>query len=222
MKEKRTIKGVKENTQNYKGKAVDTIKKIVALALTLGIMITAAQAIRMYNRWRDSKTNGIGVENVQKLKKVDFENVKSLVEEYRQAKENNDTEKIKSLEIKLSEGNYFEVLNESFKEQVVKSLGYDPQKVKVVSARDGVFLVDKEKASGRLLVDHTGQINSGVKYIDKNGKNPPIPQEMKEMIDALGKDISFARYRSIRDLEWHYSNFEYVGNYEIEKDDFER
>ena len=171
MKEKRTIKGVKENTQNYKGKAVDTIKKIVALALTLGIMITAAQAIRMYNRWRDSKTNGIGVGDVQKLKKVDFENVKSLVEEYRQAKENNDTEKIKSLEIKLSEGNYFEVLNESFKEQVVKSLGYDPQKVKVVSARDGVFLVDKEKASGRLLVDHTGQINSGVKYIDKNGKN---------------------------------------------------
>ena len=87
MKEKRTIKGVKENTQNYKGKAVDTIKKIVALALTLGIMITAAQAIRMYNRWRDSKTNGIGVGDVQKLKKVDFENVKSLVEEYRQAKE---------------------------------------------------------------------------------------------------------------------------------------
>lgn len=222
MKEKRTIKGVKDTDQKYTGRVVGTIKKIIALALTLGIIITAAQAIRMYNHWRDSKTNSVGVEDVQKLEKVTFEDVKSLVEEYRDAKENNDTEKIKALEEKLGKGNYFEVLNEKFKEEIVKSLGYDPQKVEVVVVRGGVFLIDREKASQRVIVDHTGQINPGVKYIDENGKNPPIPQEMKTMADTLGRDISFARFRNLRDLDGHYSNLEYVEDYEVEVDDIER
>ena len=83
-------------------------------------------------------------------------------------------------------------------------------------------LVDKEKASQRMIMDHTGQINPAVKYYDANGKNPPIPNEMKTMADNLGKDISFARFRGMKDLEEHYANFEYIKGYVLEVEDFER
>ena len=222
MKEKRTINGVKDTKQNYTGNVVGTIKKIIALALTLGIVITAAQAIRFFNHWRDAKGKDIVAEDVQKLKEVTFEDVKEIVKDYREAQENNDTERLKALEEKLQKGNYFEVLNSELKEQIVESLGLDTEKVEVVIARDGVFLVDKEKASQRMIMDHTGQINPAVKYYDANGKNPPIPNEMKTMADNLGKDISFARFRGMKDLEEHYANFEYIKGYVLEVEDFER
>ena len=222
MKEKKTIKGVKKTTQNYTGKVVNVVKKIIAVALLMGIMLTAAQAIRMFKHWYESRTNDVGVEDVQKQENVTFEDVKTLIEEYRAAIENNDVEEVKALESKLSKGNYFETLNEEFKEQVVESLGYDSQKVKIVTARDGVFLVDKKKAEKNMIFDHTGQINASVKYIDKNGKNPIIPQEIKTMVEAIGRDVSFARFRSLKDLERHYSNFEYVEDYVVELDDIER
>lgn len=222
MKEKRTINGVKDTKQNYTGNVVGTIKKIIALALTLGIVITAAQAIRFFNHWRDAKGKDVVAEDVQKLKEVTFEDVKEIVKDYREAQENNDTERLKALDEKLQKGNYFEVLNSELKEQIVESLGLDTEKVEVVIARDGVFLVDKEKASQRMIMDHTGQINPAVKYYDANGKNPPIPNEMKTMADNLGKDISFARFRGMKDLEEHYANFEYIKGYVLEVEDFER
>lgn len=222
MKEKRTINGVKDTKQNYTGNVVGTIKKIIALALTLGIVITAAQAIRFFNHWRDAKGKDVVAEDVQKLKEVTFEDVKEIVKDYREAQENNDTERLKALDEKLQKGNYFEVLNSELKEQIVESLGLDTEKVEVVIARDGVFLVDKEKASQRMIMDHTGQINPAVKYYDANGKNPPIPNEMKTMADNLGKDISFARFRGMKDLEEHYANFEYIKGYVLEIEDFER
>lgn len=36
------------------------------------------------------------------------------------------------------------------------------------------------------------------------------------MFNDLGTDMSVARYRGIRDLERHYSNYEYIEQYEIE------
>lgn len=222
MKEKREIKGVKDTNQNYKGNCCGIIKKILALVLAAGMIITAAEAIRMYNQWRASKTQGTGIGQQDKLKDVSFEDVKSIIEEYREAEKNNDTEKIKALNIKLNEGNYFGALYEEFREQMVESLGHDPEKVEVFIARDGVFLIDKEKASKRMIVDFTGQINSSVKYIGKDGKNPKIPSEMKEMVRKLGDDKSFAKYNGIRELDQHYSNYEYLLEYVPERDSGER
>ena len=150
------------------------------------------------------------------LKKVTFEDVKAIVEEYREAVESNDIEKQKSLNIKFAEGDYFSALLGKYKEQIVESLDLDPEKVEVVLARDGTFLVDKEKAKGKVIFDHAGQLLDSVKYLDKNGKNPQIPYEIKKMFNDLGTDMSVARYRGISDLERHYSNYEYIEQYEIE------
>lgn len=222
MREKKEINGIKDTEQNYKGNAYGVIKKIIALVLSAGMVITAAEALRMYNQWRASKTPETEISNQDKVKEVSFEDVKNLVEEYREAKRNNDTEKIKSLDLKLSQGNYFEVLFRNFKEQMVESLGFDSEKVEIVIARNGTFLVDKEKAKGKVIMDHTGQISSSVKYIDKTGKNPIVPSEMQEMASLLGTDISAAKYKKMSDLESHYSNFEYVLEYEPEIEDSER
>lgn len=216
MKEKRKINGIKDNNQNYKGNVSEIAKKIMALVLSLGMMITAAEAIRMYNQWRASKNPEVGIENHDELKKVTFEDVKAIVEEYREAVESNDIEKQKSLNIKFAEGDYFSALLGKYKEQIVESLDLDPEKVEVVLARDGTFLVDKEKAKGKVIFDHAGQLLDSVKYFDKNGKNPPIPYEIKKMFNDLGTDMSVARYRGISDLERHYSNYEYIEQYEIE------
>lgn len=216
MKEKRKINGIKDNNQNYKGNVSEIAKKIMALVLSLGMMITAAEAIRMYNQWRASKNPEVGIENHDELKKVTFEDVKAIVEEYREAVESNDIEKQKSLNIKFAEGDYFSALLGKYKEQIVESLDLDPEKVEVVLARDGTFLVDKEKAKGKVIFDHAGQLLDSVKYLDKNGKNPQIPYEIKKMFNDLGTDMSVARYRGIRDLERHYSNYEYIEQYEIE------
>lgn len=216
MKEKRKINGIKDNNQNYKGNVSEIAKKIMALVLSLGMMITAAEAIRMYNQWRASKNPEVGIENHDELKKVTFEDVKAIVEEYREAVESNDIEKQKSLNIKFAEGDYFSALLGKYKEQIVESLDLDPEKVEVVLARDGTFLVDKEKAKGKVILDHAGQLLDSVKYLDKNGKNPPIPYEIKKMFNDLGIDMSVARYRGISDLERHYSNYEYIEQYEIE------
>lgn len=216
MKEKRKINGIKDNNQNYKGNVSEIAKKIMALVLSLGMMITAAEAIRMYNQWRASKNPEVGIENHDELKKVTFEDVKAIVEEYREAVESNDIEKQKSLNIKFAEGDYFSALLGKYKEQIVESLDLDPEKVEVVLARDGTFLVDKEKAKGKVIFDHAGQLLDSVKYLDKNGKNPQIPYEIKKMFNDLGTDMSVARYRGISDLERHYSNYEYIEQYEIE------
>lgn len=216
MKEKRKINGIKDNNQNYKGNVSEIAKKIMALVLSLGMMITAAEAIRMYNQWRASKNPEVGIENHDELKKVTFEDVKAIVEEYREAVESNDIEKQKSLNIKFAEGDYFSALLGKYKEQIIESLDLDPEKVEVVLARDGTFLVDKEKAKGKVIFDHAGQLLDSVKYLDKNGKNPQIPYEIKKMFNDLGTDMSVARYRGIRDLERHYSNYEYIEQYEIE------
>lgn len=216
MKEKRKINGIKDNNQNYKGNVSEIAKKIMALVLSLGMMITAAEAIRMYNQWRASKNPEVGIENHDELKKVTFEDVKAIVEEYREAVESNDIEKQKSLNIKFAEGDYFSALLGKYKEQIVESLDLDPEKVEVVLARDGTFLVDKEKAKGKVIYDHAGQLLDSVKYLDKNGKNPQIPYEIKKMFNDLGTDMSVARYRGISDLERHYSNYEYIEQYEIE------
>lgn len=216
MKEKRKINGIKDNNQNYKGNVSEIAKKIMALVLSLGMMITAAEAIRMYNQWRTSKNPEVGIENHDELKKVTFEDVKAIVEEYREAVESNDIEKQKSLNIKFAEGDYFSALLGKYKEQIVESLDLDPEKVEVVLARDGTFLVDKEKAKGKVIFDHAGQLLDSVKYLDKNGKNPQIPYEIKKMFNDLGTDMSVARYRGISDLERHYSNYEYIEQYEIE------
>lgn len=216
MKEKRKINGIKDNNQNYKGNVSEIAKKIMALVLSLGMMITAAEAIRMYNQWRASKNPEVGIENHDELKKVTFEDVKAIVEEYREAVESNDIEKQKSLNIKFAEGDYFSALLGKYKEQIVESLDLDPEKVEVVLARDGTFLVDKEKAKGKVILDHAGQLIDSVKYLDKNGKNPQIPYEIKKMFNDLGTDMSVARYRGISDLERHYSNYEYIEQYEIE------
>mgnify|MGYP006991682296 CR=1 FL=1 len=151
MKEKRKINGIKDNNQNYKGNVSEIAKKIMALVLSLGMMITAAEAIRMYNQWRASKNPEVGIENHDELKKVTFEDVKAIVEEYREAVESNDIEKQKSLNIKFAEGDYFSALLGKYKEQIVESLDLDPEKVEVVLARDGTFLVDKEKAKGKVI-----------------------------------------------------------------------
>lgn len=222
MKEKREIKGIKDTNENYNGNAYGIIKKIIALVLAAGMVITAAEAIRMYNQWHASKTQGTQIGQQDKLKDVSFEDVKSIVEEYRKALQDNDLEKIKSLEIKVREGNYFEVLFSGFKEQMVESLGFDSKKVEVVIARDGVFLVDKEKAKGKVIVDHTGQISNKVKYIDGKGKNPQIPMEMKNMVSALGTDMSAAKFKGMSDLEGHFSNYEELLTYVAEKDIGER
>lgn len=216
MKEKRKINGIKDNNQNYKGNVSEIAKKIMALVLSLGMMITAAEAIRMYNQWRASKNPEVGIENHDELKKVTFEDVKAIVEEYREAVESNDIEKQKSLNIKFAEGDYFSALLGKYKEQIVESLDLDPEKVEVVLARDGTFLVDKEKAKGKVIFDHAGQLLDSVKYLDKNGKNLQIPYEIKKMFNDLGTDMSVARYRGISDLERHYSNYEYIEQYEIE------
>lgn len=222
MREKRKINGVKDTEQNYKGNAYGTIKKVIALVLSAGMLITAAEALRMYNQWRDSKIPGTEVSDQKNVKDVSFEDVKKLVEEYREAKRNNDTEKIKSLDLKLSQGNYFEVLFGNFKEQMVESLGFDPERVEIVIARNGTFLVDKEKAKDKAVVDHTGQISSSVKYIDETGKNPKVPRKMQNMVSLLGTDVSVAKYKKMVDLESHYSNFEYLLEYEPEIDGDER
>lgn len=216
MKEKRKINGIKDNNQNYKGNVSEIVKKIMALVLSLGMMITAAEAIRMYNQWRASKNPEVGIENHDELKKVTFEDVKAIVEEYREAVESNDIEKQKSLNIKFAEGDYFSALLGKYKEQIVESLDLDPEKVEVVLARDGTFLVDKEKAKGKVILDHAGQLLDSVKYLDKNGKNPQIPYEIKKMFNDFGIDMSLAKYRGISDLERHYSNYEYIEQYEIE------
>ena len=216
MKEKRKINGIKDNNQNYKGNVSEIVKKIMALVLSLGMMITTAEAIRMYNQWRASKNPEVGIENHDELKKVTFEDVKAIVEEYREAVESNDIEKQKSLNIKFAEGDYFSALLGKYKEQIVESLDLDPEKVEVVLARDGTFLVDKEKAKCKVILDHAGQLLDSVKYLDKNGKNPQIPYEIKKMFNDLGTDMSVARYRGISDLERHYSNYEYIEQYEIE------
>ena len=80
MKEKKTIKGVKKTTQNYTGKVVNVVKKIIAVALLMGIMLTAAQAIRMFKHWYESRTNDVGVEDVQKQENVTFEDVFASVQ----------------------------------------------------------------------------------------------------------------------------------------------
>lgn len=216
MKEKREIKGVKDTNENYTGHVKGIVTKIIALLLSVGIIITAVEAIELYNRWRASRTQDIEASQQEKIKQVSFQEVKQLVEEYREAVSNNDTEKISSLESKLHEGNYFDVLYGIVKTQAVESLGLDPEKVEVFTARDGIFLIDKEKAKDRLRVDHTGQINPGVKYIAQNGKNPSIPSDIKKIISSLGDDMSAARYKRMDDLEVHYSNYEYLVEYELE------
>lgn len=216
MKEKREIKGVKDTNENYTGHVKGIVTKIIALLLSVGIIITAVEAIELYNRWRASRTQDIEASQQEKIKQVSFQEVKQLVEEYREAVSNNDTEKISSLESKLHEGNYFDVLYGIVKTQAVESLGLDPEKVEVFTARDGIFLIDKEKAKDRLSVDHTGQINPGVKYIAQNGKNPSIPSDIKKIISSLGDDMSAARYKRMDDLEAHYSNYEYLVEYELE------
>lgn len=217
MKEKREIKGVKETNENYKGKVAEIVKKIIALALTLGIAISAAQAIKMYNEWKSSREQGTEMVGNQNKQEITFEDVKSLVEEYREAVKNDDGETINKLEEKLHTGNYFEVLFSEFEKELVETLGYDSEEVDVVAARDGVFLVDKQKASQKLMLSSNGTINPNVKYIDKNGKNPKIPTELKEMFKTLGEDITFADFRGMSSLEAHFSNLEYVQGYEIEE-----
>ena len=221
MKNKREIKGIKDTNKNYTGHTNGIIKKIIALLLSAGIIITAAEAIELYNKWRASRTQDIEASQQEKIKQVSFEEVKQLVEEYREAISNNDTEKISSLESKLHEGNYFETLYGIVKTQAVESLGLDPEKVEVFTARDGIFLIDREKAKDRMRVDHTGQINPGVKYIAQNGKKPSIPSDMKKIISSLGDDKSAARYKRMDDLEAHYSNYEYLVEYELEIDERE-
>lgn len=170
MKEKREIKGVKETNENYKGKVAEIVKKIIALALTLGIAISAAQAIKMYNEWKSSREQETEMVGDQNKQEITFEDVKSLVEEYRDAVKKDDGETINKLEEKLHTGNYFEVLFGEFEKELVETLGYDSEEVDVVVARDGVFLVDKQKASQKVILSSNGTINSAVKYIDKNGK----------------------------------------------------
>ena len=212
MKEKREIKGVKETNENYTGNVSGIVKKIIAIALSLGMLLTAAQAIRMYNEWKASRSNDTKIENVQKS--ISFEDVKKIVEEYREAKKNNDTEKIDALNRKAIEGNYTSVLFKGLKEEIIRSLGLDIEKVEVYEARDGVFLIDKEKIKKYAVVDHTGQINSRVKYVDKNGKNPKIPYEMRQMVSNLGKECGWGNHLRIADLEEYYADFEYVAEYE--------
>ena len=214
MKEKRNINGVKDTNQNYKGTVAEIVKKIIAIALSLGMMITAAQAIRMYNEWRASKTQDIESAQKENIKQVSFEDVQKIVEEYREAKKNNDTEKIDALNREAIEGNYTSVLFKGLKEEIIRSLGLDIEKVEVYEARDGVFLIDKEKIKKYAVVDHTGQINSRVKYVDKNGKNPKIPYEMRQMVSNLGKECGWGNHLRIADLEEYYADFEYVAEYE--------
>lgn len=224
MKNRRKINGVKNTNENYKGNASVIVKKIVALLLSVGMIITAAEAIELYNRWRASKTKDTETAEKQNIREVSLEDVKQIVEEYREAKNNNDTEKIKEINMKLSEGNYIDALNKGLKEQVVKSLGLDPEKVDVLQARDGVFLIDKEKAKKGAVVDHTGQINNSVKYVDENGKNPKIPHEMKQILLRVGNATPTGKYMRIDELDVYYADLEEVAEYsaDIEVGDEER
>lgn len=214
MKKKKTITGVKKTTESYTGNVCSIIKRIIAAALALGVAITAAVAIKLFYKWQETRRQEAGIVAQDNIKKVSFEDVQKIVEEYREAKNNNDTERIEELNREVSEGNYAGVLYKGLKEEIVRSLGLDPEKVEVYEARDGVFLIDKEKSKKRAIVDHTGQINNWVKYVDKNGKNPKIPYEMKQMVSDLGRVCGWGRYMRIADLDAYYADFEYVSGYE--------
>ena len=214
MKKKKTITGVKKTTESYTGNVCSIIKRIIAAALALGVAITAAVAIKLFYKWQETRRQEAGIVAQDNIKKVSFEDVQKIVEEYREAKKNNDTERIEELNREVSEGNYAGVLYKGLKEEIVRSLGLDPEKVEVYEARDGVFLIDKEKSKKRAIVDHTGQINNWVKYVDKNGKNPKIPYEMKQMVSDLGRVCGWGRYMRIADLDAYYADFEYVSGYE--------
>lgn len=214
MKKKKTITGVKKTTENYTGNVCSIIKRIIAAALALGVAITAAVAIKLFYKWQETRREEAGIVSQDNIKKVSFEDVQKIVEEYREAKKNNDTERIDELNREVSEGNYTSVLYEVLKEEIVRSLGLDPEKVEVYEARDGVFLIDKENAKKYAIVDHTGQINNRVKYIDKNGKNPKIPYEMRQMVSDLGRVHGWGRHVRMADLDTYYANFEYVAEYE--------
>ncbi len=214
MKKKKTITGVKKTTESYTGNVCSIIKRIIAAALALGVAITAAVAIKLFYKWQETRRQEAGIVAQDNIKKVSFEDVQKIVEEYREAKNNNDTERIEELNREVSEGNYAGVLYKGLKEEIVRSLGLDPEKVEVYEARDGVFLIDKEKSKKRAIVDHTGQINNWVKYVDKNGKNPKIPYEMKQMVSDLGRVCGWGRYMRIADLDAYYADFEYVAGYE--------
>lgn len=214
MKKKKNITGVKKTTESYTGNVYSIVKRIIAAALALGVAITAAVAIRLFHKWQETRRQEAGIVAQDNIKKVSFEDVQKIVEEYREAKKNNDTERIEELKREVSEGDYASVLYKGLKEEIVRSLGLNPEKVEVFEARDGVFLIDKEKAKEHARVDHTGQISSRVKYIDKNGKNPKIPYEMRKMVSDLGKVHGMGKYMRIDELDAYYTDFEYVSEYE--------
>lgn len=206
MKEKRNINGIKDNDKNYKGNVKSIVTKVIAVALSLGLALSAAEAIRMYNEWRASKNPEVGIENVQK--EISFDDVENIVKQYRDAFAKNDLETIEKLDKEVKSNEYFGPLYEAFKQKIVEDMGYDFDKVDIVAARDGYFLVDREKAALRSAITSNGTINSFVKFIGEDGKNPSVPYEVKEMLRKLSINMSTPSIRDIEDLDEHYKKFE--------------
>ena len=215
MKEKRKMSLNKDNKKSYKGNVGIVIRKILAVALSIGLMITAAEAIRLFNQWYASRHNETNITVQQE--EISMEEVKALVEEYRAA--GNDETKISALNEKLKDPKYMEALYRGFKEEMVIALGLDPEKVEVFEARDGIFLIDKTRVAGKLMVDHTGQINPAVKYLNKEGKNPPIPKDMKDMYYDISRDFALSGMIGIETFDGHYSNLEYLQDYQLDLGD---
>ena len=104
MKEKRKVSLNKDNKKSYKGNVGIVIRKILAVALSIGLMITAAEAIRLFNQWYASRHNETNITVQQE--EISMEEVKALVEEYRAA--GNDETKISALNEKLKDPKYME------------------------------------------------------------------------------------------------------------------
>lgn len=198
---KRNISGAKTVDKKLKGKISNIIKGVTAITVTVGLAITARQAIEMYNHWQNNRNldnlesimtktqydEDLGIEDDSKL-----EEFETIMEEYKQALQNNDDKRKEELDKKVEEEGYFKLIYQEFENTIVKKLGYDPEKVQIVMGRDGYFLADKAKLAEGVYIEDYGTISNRVKIRDEKGESIPIPTEDIKELDEAGKimDIS--------------------------------
>ena len=203
--DKRTIKGVKDvKNKRFTGKIISkVIKVITAAVLSIGLAITAQQALKMYKQW--TATNSLNnlsaiVNRVQDqsdqimLDNDSLEGFETIMQEYKQAMEGNDKNRKKELDAMVEHNGYFDIIHKEIKSSIVKNLGYDPNEVEVIMGADGFYIADKSKMEEGVYIASDGSVSDRVKIKDEEGNDVRIPSESLEILKNATNTLSSSAF----------------------------
>lgn len=176
------LKGAKNlENKKFKGNVASIVKKITAATISLGLAVSAPQAIKMYKEWETNRN----LDTLNSILNLDENNVNSnisidenvleefelILQEYRQALEDNDENRKAELDNQVIEKDYYRLIAKELEKSIIRNLGYNPEGVRILIDRSNLlYLVDKEEIEKGVIYTTIGTLSDKVKIKDTKRK----------------------------------------------------